>query len=151
MEDTEGFIKRGEAQTTQYASRSGALQSEYLTGSTIKQTPSGSTVSSMDNDGDTIMGGMKIDLHSLATLVAQIKVEKDQTKSSANSKPSAPWLTEKEVAELRAKNLCLRCKRAGHMARFCKKFGAPKRPPRMNIMEETRVYNCDASSESGKE
>lgn len=74
----------------------------------------------MDNDGDTIMGGMKIDLHSLATLVAQIKVEKDQTKSSANSKPSAPWLTEKEVDELCAKNLCLRCKRAGHMARFCK-------------------------------
>ncbi|POS86690.1 hypothetical protein EPUL_002078, partial [Erysiphe pulchra] len=30
-ENNEGFIQNVEAQTTQYASRSGAIQSEYLT------------------------------------------------------------------------------------------------------------------------
>lgn len=69
MEDNENFIRKGEAQTTQYASRSGALQSEYLS----KHAPSTSPVNGRtDYEGDTIMGGMKIDIHSLASLVAKL-------------------------------------------------------------------------------
>lgn len=151
MEDDEYFIRKGEAQTTQYASRSGALQSEYLAGPFSKQTSS-SASNTVDNEGDTIMGGMKIDLHSLATLLAQINVQKEQSKKGGfPSKPPAPWLTEQEVAELRKKNLCLRCKKSGHISRFCNKFGPPKRSPQISNLQNVCNFNDDLDSSLGKD
>ncbi|RKF65220.1 hypothetical protein OnM2_011013 [Erysiphe neolycopersici] len=60
MKDDENSIRKGEVQTIQYASRSGALQSENLTEPSSKQISS-SASNVTYNDGDTIMGRMKND------------------------------------------------------------------------------------------
>ena len=132
IEDSKNFICKGEAQTTQYASRSGALQSEYLAASSSPHVHG-----NKDHDGDTTMGGMKIDLHSLVALVAQVNKNNRGDKNNWNkkSKPSAPWLSSEEVTELLEKKLCLMCKKTGHVARFCQKFGPPKRPEHINYVK----------------
>ena len=152
MEDSENFVRKGEARTTQYASRSGALFNEYLTrpvGSQPADSPSSKTA---DSEGDITMSGMKIDLQSLATLVAEINVQgKRNGKGSAKSKPPAPWLTENEVAEIRKKGLCLRCKRSGHLAKFCNIFGPPKKPAHLNNFQNQISLEDDLKLGLGKE
>ena len=50
---------------------------------------------------------MKIDLKSLAALVADINViNENRNKGGSKSKPAAPWWTEKEVGVLRSQKLC---------------------------------------------
>ncbi|KAI0991029.1 hypothetical protein K3495_g17158, partial [Podosphaera aphanis] len=97
-------------------------------------------VDSVDHDGDTVMGGMNIDIQSLAALVAKLNIDEKKNGSSdgrPRSKPAAPWRTEKEVAELREKGLCLRCKKKGHFSRTCRIFGPPKRPEQFNYMNSS--------------
>lgn len=151
MEDDEYFICKGKAQITQYASRSCALQSEYLAGPVSKQI-SLSTSSTIDDEGDTIMREMKTDLQSLATLLAQINAQKDLSKKgNFPSKPPAPWLIEQEVAEFRKKNLCLRCKKGGHISHFCNKFGLSKRSSQIVYLQNVCTFNDDLDSSLGKE
>ena len=150
MEDSEKFVRKGEAQTTQYATRSGALQNEYLS----SPTPSNlSPKGAVDHDGDVTMSGMKIDLHSLATLVARINVDNKAQKKTgeSKSKPPAPWLTEKEIAELMEKRPCLRCKRSGHVARYCQTYGPPKRPTELHNIQDLLWDKEESKSNSGKE
>lgn len=64
MEDSDRFIQPGEAKTTQFASRSGLLSSEYLTGPSKNQRvaeSSTSTAPQLDYEGDTTMQGMKLE------------------------------------------------------------------------------------------
>ena len=87
MEDSEKFVRKGEAQTTQYATRSGVLQNEYLS----RSTPSNSSPQgAADHDRDATMSGMKIDLHSLAILVARINVDNKAQKKTGESKSKPP-------------------------------------------------------------
>ncbi|KAI0991444.1 hypothetical protein K3495_g16743, partial [Podosphaera aphanis] len=130
MENSEKFVRKGEARTTQYATRSGMLVSEYLAGQAVNNESRPLHTNSVDHDGDTVMGGMKIDIHSLAALVAKMNLDEKngRTDGRPKLKPAAPWRTEKEVSELREKGLCLRCKKKGHFSRTCRIFGPPKRP-----------------------
>ncbi|POS83360.1 hypothetical protein EPUL_006405, partial [Erysiphe pulchra] len=82
MEDIEGFIKRGEAQSLiQYASRSSSLQSDYFPGLAVKETLNSILSGSTGLDGDPVMGGMKIDIDTLASLIARINGEINGAKS----------------------------------------------------------------------
>ena len=150
MEDSEKFIKKGESQITQYASRSGALQNQYLNNSI---TTNSSTPETADYEGDIVMGGMKIDLHSLATLVAKVNIDSKGGSNSRDLKPKPPaaWLTETEVNELIKKKLCLRCKKGGHVARYCNRFGPAKRPMEANNVEYSLWGTQGSNSNSGKE
>ena len=78
------------------------------------------------------MGGMKVDLKSLAQMVATLNINDQNIQNKGEKrtgpKPPAPWRTETEIADLRNRKLCLRCEKPGHFYRFCKVFGPPKVP-----------------------
>ena len=93
------------------------------------------------------MGGMKIDLNALANMVADKAKVKPSNGPRYGSKPAAPWRSEVEVAELREKKLCLRCKKPGHQARFCRTYGPP-RPAQMNN-SESLIHFVDDETVSG--
>ncbi|POS83801.1 hypothetical protein EPUL_004903 [Erysiphe pulchra] len=84
MEDTLKGLSKEVMQTAQYASRSGSLQSEYLPGLAVKETPNSLPSGSTDLDGDTVMSGMKIDVDNLTSLIARINGERYHAKSTAN-------------------------------------------------------------------
>ncbi|RKF65464.1 hypothetical protein GcM3_121022, partial [Golovinomyces cichoracearum] len=100
------------------------MTSEYLVDTNNTNYQASSIPLTTDFEGETKMGGMKIDLNALAAMVSKIN-----TNSVINSvkglKPAASWLTEAEVVELREKILCLRCKKSGHQSRFCQLNGPP--------------------------
>lgn len=125
MEDNEKFVKKGEAQTTQFPSRSRTLQSECLTTTVQNNLPNEPAYGAIDQDGDTVVGGMKLDSNSLATLIARIGDRGSETNNEGGQRPKilAPWRTEKGVADLCERNLCLRCKNSSHIARYCRTFG----------------------------
>lgn len=81
----------------------------------LNSLPSEST----DQDGDTVMGDMKIDIDTYTALIARINSGSHEAKSAYDLKPklSAPSRTDKEAAEIREKNLYLRYKKGSHMAR----------------------------------
>ncbi|POS82355.1 hypothetical protein EPUL_004572, partial [Erysiphe pulchra] len=76
-----------------------------------------SSALNVDSDGDVVMGGMKIDLQSIASLIACLNFS-DKGKTKITPKPGpktpAPWRTEKELAYFRENRLCSRCEKPGH-------------------------------------
>ncbi|KAI1001452.1 hypothetical protein K3495_g6747 [Podosphaera aphanis] len=69
----DNFARKGESRVTQITSRQYATQfkgtASTSTLSPVSQTPGPRLV---DHEGDVAMGGMKIDLHTLANIVAQV-------------------------------------------------------------------------------
>ncbi|KAI0994649.1 hypothetical protein K3495_g13532 [Podosphaera aphanis] len=137
MEDRENFIRKDDSQVTQYVTRSGVMPKEYLSGTGTRQKHDQPTPTRTDNKGDVIMSGMKFDLQALTTMVAKINLGNGEKRGPGGfgQKPAAPWRTEAEVRDLREKKLCLRCKKPGHQARFCRTFGPPKQPAQINSVE----------------
>ncbi|KAI0995605.1 hypothetical protein K3495_g12575 [Podosphaera aphanis] len=149
MENSEKFVRKGEARTTQYATRSGMLVNEYLAGQVVNKESRPLHTNSVDHDGDTVMGGMKIVIHSIAALVAKMNLDEKngRTDGQPKLKPAAPWRTEKEVSELHEKGLCLRCKKKGHFSRTCRIFGPPKRPELNHMNSLPSTEKIDVGSE----
>lgn len=151
-EDSENFVRKGEAHTIQYASRSSALLSNYLKKPVENQPAALPPPRTADSEEDITMWGMKIDLQSLATIVAKLNVQgKEKVKGGATSKHSAQWLTEDEATEIRRKGLCLRCKRGGHLARFCNTFGLPKKPAHLINLQNQVSLGSDLKLGLGNE
>ncbi|KAI6247691.1 hypothetical protein HI914_04253 [Erysiphe necator] len=158
MEDSDRFIQPGEARTTQFASRSRLLSSEYLAGPSKNQREAESSISTapqLDYEGDTTMQGMKLELQRLANAINKISVESSASKKkSYEKKPSAPWRTESEVAILREKRVCLRCLKPGHPARYCQKFGPAVKPDQSqvdSILDLASFVQDNQGVQAGKE
>lgn len=154
IEIRQNFIRRGESQVTQHVTQhvtQNAVQNSVR--STYIQTPQPSASVSVDHDGDVIMGGMKLGIKLLADMIATLNTEgKKKEKKNIRQKTPAPWRTEQEVSILRSKKLCLRCEKPGHMSRFCKYFGPPKRPDQiLNIQNSDYLADEESEAESGKD
>ncbi|KAI0990796.1 hypothetical protein K3495_g17391 [Podosphaera aphanis] len=101
------------------------------------------------------MGNMKIDLKQLTEVIAVLNASgKNSNNGSARRtgpKPSAPWRTEEEILDLREKGVCLRCEKPGHVSRFCRKYGPPKRPAHINNVQDLSNFLEESTSSSGKD
>ncbi|KAI0991830.1 hypothetical protein K3495_g16357, partial [Podosphaera aphanis] len=139
MESRNNFIRKGEAQTTQFTERSGINRND-LQPRTAMSNDSGLSSAPLDHDGDIPMSGMKLDLQTLLNLISTMnvndQVNKKKPERAPGPKPSAPWRSEKELADLRAQKLCTRCERTGHIYRYCKLFGPAKRPTQINNLDD---------------
>ena len=158
IEDSDKFIQPGEARTTQFATRTGLLSNEYLTGKLpvqpLVQTPMNKTPQ-LDYEGDTEMQGMRLELQNLTAMINKISVDGNGAKrKSQERKPAAPWRTEAEVAMLRDKRVCLRCLKPGHFARYCEKFGPAIRPDQNqmdSILDLASFVQENQGAEAGEE
>ncbi|POS82466.1 hypothetical protein EPUL_005580 [Erysiphe pulchra] len=131
LESRSNFFQRGETQVTQYVNRGGVQRNDFEQNHSSVGMPPESSRSNLDSEGDVVMGGMKLDLRSLACMIANMNLKeqnnaKDEEKTK--KKPSAPWRTEEELEYFRKNKLCSRCERPGHFYRYCKIFGPAKRP-----------------------
>ncbi|POS83352.1 hypothetical protein EPUL_005054, partial [Erysiphe pulchra] len=111
MESRENFGRKGESRLTQYVNRSGIQLNDFQLTSNPTVAASKSSALNVDSDGDVVMGGMKIDLQSIASLIACLNFS-DKGKTKITPKPGpktpAPWRTEKELAYFRENRLCSR-------------------------------------------
>ncbi|KAI0998655.1 hypothetical protein K3495_g9545 [Podosphaera aphanis] len=125
------FIRKGEAQITQFTARSGIHRNDFQP-RTAMSNDSGLSSAPLDHDGDIPMSGMKIDLQTLLNLISTMNVNdqanKKKPKRGPGPKPSAPWRSEKGLVDLRVQKQCIRWERPGHIYRYCKLFGPAKRP-----------------------
>ena len=148
MESRANFFQKGEAQVTQDVNRDGIQRSVFQHDYVSAGVPSQSTMSHTDHDGDVLMGGMKLDLRSLANMIANMNLNDQSAAKSIGKpkqKPPAPWRTEKELEYFRQNKLCSRCKKPGHFYRYCKEFGPAKKPTHIgNVID-------DIDALSGKE
>ncbi|RKF64086.1 hypothetical protein OnM2_021105 [Erysiphe neolycopersici] len=105
----------------------------------------------LDADGDVIMGENNALLSAIKSLVLNRdegiigslgKPNKGKQKENASAeRPRAEWLTKKEFEKLVRKGLCTRCKKPGHITRFCKLFAPPVRPKAVvGSIEESDEY-----------
>lgn len=134
MEMRDNFARRGEPQVTQFTTRQTVHQTNP---SSTLQT---STQTGVDYEGDTIMGGMKIDLKQLTEVIAVLNAHNNNRGSGNNSKKKpAPWRTEEEMISLRERKLCLRCEKPGHISRYCKKLGPPIPPKNVNNLQDSLI------------
>ena len=90
-----------------------------------------------DANEDTIMTGM----NALLAMLGKSGLNNDNIGSSKSpekgkgineTRPRAPWRSHAEYQKLRQDRLCVRCKRAGHISKFCSKFRAAV-PPEVDL------------------
>lgn len=94
--------------------------------------------SSVDNEGDTIMGGV----NSLSGNPRHSKGNKPKPQ-----KPRAPWKSAEEFKRLVDNGLCTRCSKSGHFAYKCRSF-LPALPPKVKV---SAMEEMEEESESGNE
>ncbi|KAI0993794.1 hypothetical protein K3495_g14390 [Podosphaera aphanis] len=78
MERREKFVWKGESQMTQNVNRSGVRSSNYDQNFALKSESRASNpdpTDPTDHEGDVVMGSMKLDLQSLASMIAALEVE----------------------------------------------------------------------------
>lgn len=141
IEMRDNFFQKGEYQITQFTTQNKIPQHEAAQlqpNPAYKALPL-TSASGKDHEGDTAMSGMKVDLNELAAIITSLNSKsngKQNGGKNSDSKPSAPWRSEEEFNALQERNVCLRCEKPGHISRFCRKFGPPKRPVGINNMQE---------------
>ncbi|POS82392.1 hypothetical protein EPUL_005901 [Erysiphe pulchra] len=81
MESRGSFVRKGESRLTQYVNRSGIQSNDFQLTSNPTVAALKSSALNIDSDGDVVMGGMKIDLQSIASLIASLNFsDKGNTK-----------------------------------------------------------------------
>ncbi|KAI0995338.1 hypothetical protein K3495_g12844 [Podosphaera aphanis] len=65
-------------------------------------------------------------IHEVTPTIDPTENQEEQTTKS--SKPRAPWRSKTEFHRLMHRRRCIRCKKSGHIARFCPTHLAPLRP-----------------------
>lgn len=153
IEIRDNFFRRGESRVTQHRNPNVLQTVKPMLETSVSQSSPPQKSVSVDQDGDVVMGGMNIDINALANIVAALTTKNNaKGKNSSWQKTPAPWRTEEEVANLRKRNLCLRCEKPGHISRFCKSFGPPKKPTQIFEIQNLNSLNGDEyEAESGKD
>ncbi|KAI1005388.1 hypothetical protein K3495_g2829 [Podosphaera aphanis] len=151
MENSEKFRQRGEATVMQYVNRRGVMKSKYLAAATSSNYQASSPPPTTNFEGDISMGGMKFDLNALATLVAKANAS-SAGKPGKGPKIAAPWRTVSEVAELREKKLCLRCKKTWVSVAILPGLWPSSSPTQVNNLQNTfSAIMDDSASDSEKD
>ncbi|RKF56953.1 hypothetical protein GcM3_191051, partial [Golovinomyces cichoracearum] len=119
--------------------------------------PTSTSRSSIDADGDIVMGGMDQILAALRQLIPQSKQNKVNTAKQTYSAiggsasgvgngrseekvPRALWRSRDKFTRLLMEGRCVRCSILGHMARNCTVYGRPRRPAKkVNAIEESET------------
>ncbi|KAI1000132.1 hypothetical protein K3495_g8065 [Podosphaera aphanis] len=73
MESRNNFIRKGEAQTTQFTERSGIHRNDFQPRAAMSNDL-GLSSAPLDHDGDIPMSGMKLDLQTLLNLISTMVV-----------------------------------------------------------------------------
>jgi hypothetical protein len=161
--------KKGTGSETWYikARGSSAFPSSSAGGSSSKCAATSETAAPVtDADGDVKM----VDVSTLTSIISALKgLNKDKKSrgkdSPSGGKPRAKWLSQEEMEVLKEARKCFRCRKKGHLSRYCPDFRPAKAPDASVNASKSKgkegdcgdsesshdPFDSEAESEQGKE